>query len=484
MAATDRPSTAAEVDADGFQTVRGNAWRRRMAAAAAGAPTAREGQAHTQEGEPGRGGSARGADAGAAGDQEGGGAEAAEPPPSADDLHQEWLEEVAIVRKLRQQGLASDHPAMAAACHARDEAEARWRGAKDPAPPAVRLGRAQSKLDRAVSLQAETRAAIMELERAHKARLADLQAKLEEDAERVRLRRRQLAEVQDEVAGRGVGGKARAKQGQAVQKVHATLSGTIAPAISALVEQVDSASPAWTILNGLLGTLASSQSLLEEAIAPESAVQNFDIGDDAGGGDAKGSDGDFDASSDAEWSESHELHNGCGGQRFDDREGGGQGGTYNSAWGAAQDEDQHMGDGEWWAPSRAEWESGVRWQACGHGKWNRTRPNWADSWEDERARDDSGADQPAAARRRLDPTPTPQGTQGGPEGVGAGAGTVPTDDARRQQLHAERTQSIIAAAIEAGVQPLTSTGDDLRMLDADQLDAWAAENLPASGPRG
>jgi hypothetical protein len=139
-----------------------------------------------------------------------------------------------------------------------------------------------------------------------------------------------------------------------------------------------------------------------------------------------------------------------------------------------------MGDGEWWATSRAEWDSGVRWQECGHGKWSRTRADWADAWEDERAWEDGGAAQPAAARRRLEPTP--QAPQGGTDEGGNDAGGTGMDDARRKQLHAERVQRVIAAAIEAGVQPLTSTGDDLQVLDANQLDAWAAENLPANGP--
>jgi hypothetical protein len=405
-----------------------------------------------------------------------GNADAEEAPPSAEELHQAWLDEVAVVRRLRQQGLAAEHPAMAAACKTRDEAETLWRGAKDPAPPAVRLNRAQTKLDRAVAMQAESRKAIIELERAHKAKLAELQSKLDEDTERVRLRRRQLGEVQDEIAQGGTGGRTTARQGQAVQKVHATLSSTIAPTISALVDQLESSTPAWSILNGLLGTLSSSQTLLEEAMAATPPTQTFDIGDGTGVGEDEGDDNDHDGYSDTEWSESHEMRDGA--EHGD--QAGDQGGAQGSSWSGNHGADQTRGNDEWWHLSRADWEAGVRWQECGHGKWARTRSSWADSWEDERAREEEGAGQPAAARRRLEPAPqaAPNGANNGSDDVG----DATMDDARRRQHHGERLQRIVTAAIDAGIQPLTSSGEELQMLDSDQLDAWVAENLQSSGP--
>ncbi len=471
---TSTCGAGAEVDADGFQTVRGNAWRRRMAAAA---KAASQGDERSQGAGLGKGGDARAGGEEVAGERATGNADAEDTPPSAEELHQAWLAEVAVVRRLRQQGLAADHPAMAAACSAREKAEALWRGAKDPAPPAVRLSRVQNKLDRAVAAQAESRSAIIELERAHKAKLAELQARLDEDTERVRLRRRQLEEVQDEIAQGGTSGRARARQGQAVQKVHATLASTIAPTISALVDQLESSTPAWSILNGLLGTLSSSQTLLEEAMASAPPAQTFDIGDGEGTGGGDGDGDDRDDDSDTDWSESHEMrdvHAGQGGQAED------QGGAQGSSWSESHGADQAMGAGEWWQLSRADWGAGVRWQECGHGKWSRTRSGWADSWEDERAGEDGGADQPAAARRRLGPAPQepPNGANYGSDDVGD-----PTVyDVRRRQLHAERLQRITTAAIDAGIQPLTSSGEELQMLDSAQLDAWVAENLQSNAP--
>ncbi len=466
--------SGAEVDEDGFQVVRGNAWRRRAAAATR---TASQEGARDQGTDLGRDDDAKVDGDEGAGGQAAGDADAEGAPPSAEELHQAWLAEVAVVKRLRQQGLAAEHPAMVAACSARDEAEALWRGAKDPAPPAVRLSRVQGKLDRAVAAQAESRAAIVELERAHRAKLMELQTKLDEDTERVRLRRRQLEEVQEEIARGGAGDRTRAKQGQAVQKVHATLASTVAPTISALVDQLESSTPAWSILNGLLGTLSSSQSLLEEAMAsaPPAPAQTFNIGDGgdaAGGGDV---DDHRDGDSDTEWSESHEMcdvRTDQGGWTED------RGAAQGSAWAGNSGAAQASEAGGWWHQSRAEWEEGARWQECGHGKWARARPSWADSWEAERDGDEGEADQPAAARRRLGPAP-----QEPPKGTNHcdGDGGDPTrDDARRRQLHAERVQRVVLAAIEAGVQPLTNSGDDLQLLDSEQLDAWVAENLQSS----
>ncbi len=408
------------------------------------------------------------------------GPEAEDDAPSAAELHQAWLEEVAVVRKLRQQGLAAGHPAMEAACKTRDDAEALWRGAKDPAPPAVRLSRIQAKLDRAVAIQAESRRAITELEQAHQARLAELHARHEENTERVRLRRRQLDAVQEELAAGGSSARARAKQGQAVQEVHSVLCGTVAPAIAALVEQLDSSAPAWGVLNGLLGTIANSSAVLEGTIAPQATAQSYHIGEEGDEWDNWGRDDVRDE--DSEWSESHEMRDTGSQWNQAGDHGGNQGDAYSGGARARDgggDEDQPMGTGAWWERSRADWEAGVRWEECGHGKWARSRSDWADAWEEERAHGGLEAAQPPAARRRLEPTQPTQAREAKEGSDGQGG---PADDPeRRRQQHSERVQRIVNAAIDAGIQPLTSTGEDLLVLDANQLDAWAAEHLAADG---
>ncbi len=378
--------------------------------------------------------------------------------PSPEALHQAWHDEIALVKRLKQQGVGDSHPAMRAAYQARDAAEQQWRSAKDPTPASVRLARAQAKLDRAICLQAESRAALVEHERAFKERQAVLQAKLDEDADRVRVRRQQLDDVQEELATEGRAGRHRAEQCAAVKQVHGTLCNEVAPTIATLVEQLDSATPAWSMLNGLLATLTSSKTLLERAL-PAKEAQTFNIGDSASG---KGGDGQEEWAG-SEWSESHELMaDGCdaGDDGIDGRGGDG---------------DHDMCTGNWWEDSHAQWKSSARWEPCGHGKWERS--SWADSWEHEYGRGADDEDAPPAARRRLDDHSRTAADAEGRAAAPAAAGAAADAELRARQ-HRERVDLIVRRAIDAGIQPITPAGEDLHVLDSNALDAWAAEHFP------
>ncbi len=451
-----------DLDEDGFQVVRG---RGRKGGAATGTHDVEGGPNTTTSCEPG--GECAG-EASAAADK--GEPSEGDNVPSPSELHQEWQEEVALVKRLRQQGLPAEHPVMAAACGSRDQAEKRWRDAKDPTPATVLLGRAQTKLDKAIALQAESRQALIDHERAYKERLAVLQAKLEEDAERVRLRRRQLEEVHGQLGGGASAGGIKPEQGAAVMRVHGTICNEVAPALAALAEQLDSSTPAWTTLNGLLSSLADSKTLLEQAVAPQGA-QTFDIGDEVDG--HHGDDGCHGDGAHSDWSESHEV----------DGWGGDHDGHARHQRNDRQDDDQSMGTGDWWDSSQDYWHQHqsqtARWAPCGHGKWSRS--SWADSWEQEQADREDDAVQPAAARRRLEPRADAAG-----DAAADGSGTTVQasqaevgDVAQRRQLHEQRVAKVIECAINAGVQPLTKEGEELQMLDASQLVAWAKEHLPA-----
>ncbi len=457
----DRPGAGDDGEDDGYQLVRPRGWRKRRGAT----------QDQDAEGTARAGGGAEGAatvgedtmsedEAGEEVDGEG--------PPSPGTLRRAWLDEVAVVRRLKQQGLAADHPAMRAACGAREAAEREWREAKDPAPAAVRLARAQAKLDRAIDLQGEVHKELTDYQAAHAEKLAALQARLGEARERVSLRRSQLEEIRDEVGAEGQGGRARAEQGEAARKVHATLCSTVAPTIAALVEQLESSTPAWTVLNGLLGTLSDSLSLLAMGFPPgATAPVCYSAGGVGGGGDGECS----------EWSESHDLA-ARGGEQGQGAGGGGipVGGTRDSTWGGGVegrdgggDHDLSMGTGEWWDSPNAEWAPGARWEACGHGKW--ARATWAEAWEQEQEGEGS-----ATARRRLEPAPPAPASASDAAGGGS-----PADAQQRKKQHEERVQRIVLAAIDAGVQPITPSGQELHMLDPHALDAWVAEHLPEGG---
>ncbi len=460
------------MDDEGFQQVRPRAWRKGRGAAALGKPTGGDGACGAGEGGD-RDGDAR------EGPNDGGEDEGCAQGPTPGELHRAWQDEVAVVRHLKSQGLAPEHPAMRAAGEARDAAERAWRGAKDPAPASVRLARAQAKFDRALELQGESHRALCEYEAQHKERLAVLRAKLEEDRDRVRARREQLEAVQAEVGAGAKGAQGTTEQGAAAREVHTAICQTVAPTIAALVEQLDTSTPAWSALNGLLGTLSTSTAVLEKAFAPQRPAQVFRISDATDTAMAgTGSGGDDDAWS--EWSESHELH------ADDDADDQGDGGatrsntTGDTGGGAGGDCD--MGTGEWWGGHGAGWEGATRWQECGYGKWARSGDSWADSWEQEHGGPTADPRQPPAARRRLEPAPpTPQAMGS------AGGSAIAVDEAalieQRKRQHNERVQHIVLAAIDAGIQPITAAGDELCMLDPHQLDAWVAENFPAGVPQ-
>ncbi len=455
-------------DADGFQTVtHRRGWRRHKQTGDDGDDAATSGP------HDGATTTATNDDGGPPRDADDCDDDADDDTPTAAQLHQAWHDELAVVKRLRQQGIASDHPAMQAACRARDDAERAWRENKAPTPPSLRLSRVQTKLDRAIALQAEARQAIVELEKAHKAQLEILQGRMDEATERVRARRLQLEQVQDQVATNGRGSQAGAAQGEAVRKVHSAICDTVAPVIATLIENLDSSTPAWTALNGIMGTLADSKSLLEKAIPPVPAARSFNIaGDDW---DEEGGDG-HDDDDDSTWSESHELQD-DGKQTCSDAPTAQAGTTTTTA--GRLDEGEHsqaMETDDWWGASYGGgWGTGVRWEATGHGKWART--SWADSWEREQEEDAAETAHPPTARRRLEPAAPETGA------AEEAAGTSEARDAAaRRQQHQERVQKVILAAIDAGVQPLSETGEELHMLDENQLSAWAAEHLASDKP--
>ncbi len=468
------------VDEEGFQRVERRGGRKVGGEEASGAGVVRADGERTAGSVEQRADSGATVDDGAdGGDNDGGG------EPTPEELRRAWLDEVGLVRRLRLQGVQGGHPALRAAQEARDAAERAWRGAKDPAPASVRLGRAQARLDRAVTLQADARHAIQEAERAHRDRMAALQATMDDCTERVRARREQLRQVQVEVGAGGTSGgagpQARAQQA-AIRQVHQTICGEVGPTIAALVEQLEADAPAWTALNGLLGKLSASKAALEEAYDQPSA-DHYDIGE--------GDHGTWEERSD--WSESREL----GGQAW----GGGQMGQGDcdsvdddgdgacrrrGARGGADDDcddshvhDQSMDTGDWWDAPARRWGEAPRWQSSGHGKWRRA--SWAEQTERELHGTDDEDGQPAAARRRLGDAETTRGDSTAREGGTADTAAAQAEDPESQKrLHTERLNRIITMAVDAGVTPLTKHGEDLRMLDPHQLDAWVAECLPSA----
>ncbi len=470
------------LDEDGFQTVRRRGGRARNSAAG---DLARELGSDADDVDMAGNATPGAEDEEGVDEDDDDGAEA-EPEPTA--LRQRWQQEIVVVKQLARQGIKPDHPAMVAACEARDEAEKKWREAKSPAPLATRLGWAQKKLDRAIGIQAETRLEMVELEKDFNAKWAVLQARMEEDSERVNKRRRQLQTVQEEAGGSATQ-RLRGGGGEAVRKACDTLRHTVAPALVELAEQLGTGTEAWATVNGLLSTLSSSQQVMEEALDNAAPTFNMAYEDES------------------VWSESHDLRD----SPFDhDAQAADGGGMYaqqqqqctHQAW--QQHQPQHLQQEQQWSDQReqnyggdggdamhwhhwhqAGWTCAPRWRENGHGQWTRT--SWADAWESEHCADADMDEppEPQCKHRRqggatYDKDEAAAGTGGGDPGMAGQSSQAPSQQrvGEGDRHHAEMLANVVAAAVKAGVQPITASGEDLQLLDAQQLAAWAAENIP------
>ncbi len=116
-------------------------------------------------------------------DQEG---DVVEPPPH--ELRALWVQECRVVKRMLHQGCPESSAAYAAACAARDEAEARWRRAKKPQPISVRMGWAQRNLDKAERSLAKARCELEEFEEQCDRRRQELRQRIEEADDRYRRR--------------------------------------------------------------------------------------------------------------------------------------------------------------------------------------------------------------------------------------------------------------------------------------------------------
>ncbi len=135
-----------------------------------------------------------------------------------------------------------------------------------------------------------------------------------------------------------------------------------------------------------------------------------------------------------------------------------------------------MSSGSKWEGG-AQWQAAAaRWQACGHGKWERT--SWAQAWEDEQAAEQGNAVPPEAKHRRK--------MESGAEAAGAAAALAAAavsedaDAETRKQQYQERLAKIVSFAIDAGVQPLSDEGEELHLLDPHRLDEWCNKHLPSA----
>ncbi len=423
-------------------------------------------------------------------------------------------EEVAMVKWLEREGVAPEHPSMRAALAARDAAERSWRAARSPQPVGKRMGWAQARLDRALRQQERVvqELAIFDSEvKAHRDKIGErlLAAKA-----RVSKQREALESLQEEAASLVLPTDKHGRGRQVCSQAADGIAAKVAPHLLELAAAVPAGTTAATKLAEVMGHIEAIQLQLRSVAGeggepqgnrpPESRAphQAFDIGDGA--------------TSEA-WSESHELDERCGGTSTAGA-GKAQGQTPNLHWqtrgfgrwakgsdtGAGSAAAEPAGGGEATAGGTAQLPGAAPLsQPCAA-----TRGRTVDSAAGVaamvgvdgigRADDDQSTGQPAAKARKgqtaedsEDAAAAVQHTRRAVEcmaqqaaAASAAASTADAAALARQQMqaHAGAVAAVTNRAIAQGVQPVTVDGNDLIVLDAEELARWAAEHLgPEAG---
>ncbi len=181
-------------------------------------------------------------------------------------------------RRMRGDGDQED-PALRTLRDARDEAERAWRGAKPPAPLPIRMGRAQTKLDKANAALRKARHAIEEFDEWAGNQRADLVRKAEEARQWYLWRNKQMEDLHAEAAGRacsnggGAGDSTGCNPGMAGRIVDEWL-----PEVQAIMEHLQG-NP--EVEERLANLAAGMHSASQDACGPgNGATQHYDIGGD------------------------------------------------------------------------------------------------------------------------------------------------------------------------------------------------------------
>ncbi len=178
----------------------------------------------------------------------------------------------------RAQGGAED-PAVLALKSARDEAEREWRQAKSPTPLPTRMGRAQSKLDKAGAALTRARVAVDEFDEWAEAQRAVLVQRMDDADSWYRWRQQQLDSLHEEAGekavGKAGGNSVAAGRGAVISE---RIVGEWLPEVQALLEHLQG-NP--EVEERLASMAASMQWAGQELNASRSeAAEAYDIGGD------------------------------------------------------------------------------------------------------------------------------------------------------------------------------------------------------------
>ncbi len=173
----------------------------------------------------------------------------------------------------------ADDPAVHALRSARDEAERDWRQAKSPAPLPTRMGRAQSKLEKAGAALTRARRAVDEFDEWVEAHRATLVQRMDDADSWYRWRQQQLHALHEEAgekAGTRAGGHSTAAGRDAV--ISERIASEWLPGVQALLEHLQG-NP--EVEERLACMAASMQSVDQELNAARAqAAEEFNIGGD------------------------------------------------------------------------------------------------------------------------------------------------------------------------------------------------------------
>ncbi len=193
-----------------------------------------------------------------------------------------------VVRDMEKKGPTyRDSPALETLRAARDAAERAWRGAKAPAPLPVRMGRAETKLDRASAALTRARHALDEFDEWAERRREELVRAMDEADGWYRWRQQQLDQLHEEAGEKVAGKRHGAEAAGPATDVRAKIKSNLLPAVQEIMEHVEGNPEIIERLSLIAEGLEEAERHLDVSQA-KAGAEKFDIGADDSGNEGTG----------------------------------------------------------------------------------------------------------------------------------------------------------------------------------------------------
>ncbi len=224
---------------------------------------------------------------------EGNGGEGMEDPVDLDALRARWEREKELLELVRRQDRQADDPIIQDAERRCAQAKAEWEAAKGPPRMSRRLGKAEAAVQKARARQAAAEQDLDDLDREYEAKRAAYVDELAEARRVTKQREAELLELQRTVGGGAAAADAHA--GTAVVKEMARRIDSLAPMLQALLESLPTGTEAHSKVATTVAELAGVAGVAAQAVHdPQDGALQYDIGG-SGRGDARweGEESDF-----------------------------------------------------------------------------------------------------------------------------------------------------------------------------------------------